>query len=146
MIQIHRHALVRYTAEQMFDLVNDIEAYPKRFAWCTEAKILESSGDTQTARLDLRLSGLAYSFTTRNKLLRPQRIELDLVEGPFRKLRGVWQFLSLGEQGCKVILMLDIEFGGKLAATALRLGFQRLANHLVNDFCQQAELQYGRRT
>jgi len=39
-IQIRRHALVRYSPEAMFDLVDDVEAYPTRFPWCADAKIV----------------------------------------------------------------------------------------------------------
>jgi ribosome-associated toxin RatA of RatAB toxin-antitoxin module len=127
----------------MFDLVNEIEAYPKRFAWCAGSNVLERAEDALTARLEVRLAGLAYSFTTRNRLARPQRIEMALIEGPFRHLSGQWEFLALGQQGCKVILRLDIDFSGKLGGSALRLGFQSLASRLVDDFCRQADLAYG---
>lgn len=144
MIEIRRQALVRHTPEQMFDLVNDVEAYPRRFPWCAAARVLERDGDQAlTARLDLRLAGLTQGFTTRNTLDRPHRLHMHLVEGPMRALEGVWTFTPLGENGCKIALALDFEYSGRLAGAALRLGFQGIANRMVDDFCAAAAKLHG---
>ena len=142
MIHIRRSAIVRYTPAQMFDLVNDIEAYPRRFAWCTGARVLTREKSTLTARLELRIAGIAQAFTTRNTMTPPQRIELQLVEGPFRHLAGAWEFAALGETGCKVSLALDFDYSG-LMAPLMRAGFQKLADRLVDEFCVEAQRSYG---
>ncbi len=143
MIQIRRSALVRYSPEQMFDLVNGIEAYPKRFPWCAGAVVLEATETSMTARLDLRIAGMTQSFSTRNELERPERIVMHLVGGPLRTLEGVWTFTALGDAGCKVSLTLDFEYAGKLVGSALRLGFQGIADRMVDDFCREAARTYG---
>ncbi|QBB70633.1 type II toxin-antitoxin system RatA family toxin [Pseudolysobacter antarcticus] len=143
MIKIRRSALVRYSAEQMFDLVNDVQAYPKRFSWSAGAQVLASDEQSLTARLELRMVGLTQAFTTRNVLERPERITMNLVEGPFRQLTGIWTFSALGTQGCKVALSLDFEFSGRLLGSALRLGFQGIADRLVDDFCSEAARIYA---
>ncbi|KGI78196.1 type II toxin-antitoxin system RatA family toxin [Oleiagrimonas soli] len=143
MVQIRRSALVRFTPDQMFDLVNDVEAYPKRFSWCVGATVLERQGDTLTARLDLRFAGLRHSFTTRNRGERPARLDMTFVDGPFRKLDGAWTFTAMGDAGCKVALELDFELSSRLGAAALRIGFQGLASRMVDDFCAEAERAYG---
>lgn len=138
MIQIRRSALVMRTPAVMFDLVNDVEAYPRRFAWCSGAAVLEHDESSLVARLDLRLAGLNQSFTTRNIVLRPDRIHMLLVDGPFRTLEGEWSFLALGETGCKIALALDFDYSGRLTAPALRMGFRNLADRLVDDFSREA--------
>ena len=139
MIQIRRQAIVRQTPERMFDLVNDVEAYPRRFGWCAGASVLSRDGDGGlTARLDLRLAGMTQSFTTRNTFERPKRLSMHLVDGPMRSLDGEWTFTPLGDEGCKVALALDFDYSGRLAGAALRLGFQGLANRMVDDFCAAA--------
>ena len=144
MIQIRRHALIRYTPAQMFDLVNDIEAYPTRFPWCANAEIIEREGDSVlVARLDLRFAGLTQSFTTRNTANPPHRLHMHLVEGPLRSLEGEFTFDALGDDGCRISLALDFEYAGFLAGPALRLGFQGLANRMVDDFCRVAAKVYG---
>lgn len=134
MTHVHRQALVRHTPEQMFDLVNDVEAYPARFAWCADAKVRESDDKHVVARLDLRFAGLTQHFVTRNAIERPHCIGMQFVEGPFRSLSGVWTFTPLGKDGSKVELTLDFEINNPLTGFALRAGFQKLADRMVDDF------------
>ncbi|MBN8726851.1 MAG: type II toxin-antitoxin system RatA family toxin [Xanthomonadales bacterium] len=144
MIEIRRQALVPYTPEQMFDLVNDVEAYPSRFSWCSAARVVERQGDAElTARLDLSLAGIRHGFTTRNTLERPRHLRVRLVEGPLKTLDGDWHFDALGDTGCRVRLALDFEVSGRLTGAALRLGFQVLASRMVDDFCVAARKTYG---
>lgn len=139
MTSIHRHALVRHSALRMYTLVNDVAAYPARFTWCEDSAVLEQSDTHMLARLDLTVAGLRTSFTTRNGLVAPTRIELKLVEGPFRKFTGAWQFHSLAEDACKVSLTLDFDVAGAVLGTALAIGFQGLADKMVDDFCREAD-------
>lgn len=143
MIEIRRSALVKYSPAQMFGLVNEVEAYPQRFPWCAGAQVLERGEDMLVARLDLKFAGFRQSFTTRNTVDPPHRLEMKLVDGPFRSLDGVWQFIALGDAGCKIDFKLDFDYAGKLGGTALKLGFQGLAGRMVEDFCREAERAYG---
>lgn len=140
---IQRSALIGHTPAQMFDLVNDVESYPRRFEWCSGAQVLVLSSNEMTARLDLKLGGLRQSFTTRNTLMQPDRIDLELVEGPFRSLHGEWRFDALGDAGTRVSLTLDFEFAGRLVGSALAAGFQVLAGRMVDDFCRAARETYA---
>jgi len=139
MTSIHRHALVRHSARRMYTLVNDVASYPERFAWCEGSEVMEESETHMLARLDLTVAGLRTSFTTRNTLEPPNRIELQLVEGSFRKFTGIWQFHSLAEDACKVSLTLDFEVAGAVLGAALAIGFQGLADKMVDDFCREAD-------
>jgi ribosome-associated toxin RatA of RatAB toxin-antitoxin module len=76
-------------------------------------------------------------------LQRPQRLNLHLVDGPLRALEGEWTFDALGEDGCKIALALDFDYVGGLGGTALRFGFQAIANRMVDDFCRVASTVYG---
>ncbi|KAA2286057.1 type II toxin-antitoxin system RatA family toxin [Arenimonas fontis] len=139
MTSIHRHALVRHSARRMYDLVNDVASYPVRFGWCEGSQVLEQGEAHMLARLDLRMGGLRTSFTTRNTLEAPIRIGMELVEGPFRRFTGAWSFHSLAEDACKVSLQLDFEVAGKMLGSALALGFQGLADRMVDDFRREAD-------
>lgn len=179
-VQIHRQALVRFTPEQMFDLVNDVEAYPRRFPWCLGARVSERDGEHLVARLDLRFAGITQHFSTRNTLDRPRSIRMQFVDGPFDWLHGVWQFTPLGGElppsgpriesgagsaghlppqageennarpataniplGCKVALDLDFEVGNRVAGFAFGIGFRKLADRMVDDFCAEARRTYA---
>jgi len=143
MIEIRRSALVNYSPAQMFDLVNDVEAYPKRFAWCAGAEVVERGNDVLVARLDLKFAGFRQSFTTRNTVNPPARLQMSLVDGPFRSLDGLWEFTALGDVGCKISFALDFDYAARLGGGAIKLGFQGLANRMVDDFCREAEQLYG---
>ena len=92
------------------------------------------------ASLDVRLGALKMSFATRNVLIEPERIEMRLVEGPFSDLAGAWEFRALGDIGCKVSLSMDFEVAGKFIGSALALGFQHLADRMVDDFVREARI------
>ena len=139
MPSIHRHALVRHSAARMYGLVNDVASYPERLDWCTGSRVFEENERHMLARLDLKAAGMALSFTTRNALEPPTRIVLLLEDGPFRELRGEWRFHSLAEDACKVSLNLEFEVASKLIGGALSLGFQGLADRMVDDFCREAD-------
>ena len=139
MIHIRRNAIVPYTPARMFDLVNDVEAYPRRFAWCAGAAVLAREPDAIVARLDLRIAGTTQSFSTRNTLQAPSRIAMQLADGPFRALSGAWEFTALGESGCKIALALDFEYRGRMLAPVFRSGFEKLADRMVDEFCREAE-------
>jgi ribosome-associated toxin RatA of RatAB toxin-antitoxin module len=141
MTRIQRHALVMHSASRMFHLVNEVEAYPRYFTWCEQATVLERGDATMVARLDLRIAGLRTHFTTRNRWVEPTRLDLELVDGPFRRLEGHWTFHALDEEACKVGLNLDFDVAGALVGNALALGFQGLADRLVDDFCRIAKAE-----
>jgi len=141
-IEIRRSALVRWSPAQMFALVNDVAAYPKHFSWCTAATVISQGNNELVARLDLRFAGLRHSFTTRNTMDPPHHLQVSLVEGPFHSLEGRWDFIALGDAGCKVALALDFDYAG-LGGLALKLGFQALATRMVDDFCREASRVYA---
>ncbi|MBS0457786.1 MAG: type II toxin-antitoxin system RatA family toxin [Proteobacteria bacterium] len=143
MTTIHRSALVAQPPARLFELVNDVAAYPRRFDWCIGSQVLEKSKKSMLARLDVRVAGMPVSFTTRNTLTPVARIELELAEGPFRDFGGFWSFDALGDAGCRVGLQLHFELAGKLLGTALALGFAGFADRLVDDFCKVARAEAG---
>ena len=136
---IVRSALVGHSAARMFALVNDVTAYPRRFEWCNGAHVLVQETDRLTARLDLGIAGFSTWFTTENALSPPHQIEMDLRDGPFRRLQGRWQFHVLDECACKVSLKLDFESQNRLFAPALALGMQGLVDRMVDDFVREAD-------
>jgi len=136
---ITRSALVGHSASRMFELVNDVAAYPRRFAWCSGAEVIESGEGRMLGRLELGIGGISTWFTTENRLQPPHRIDMQLRDGPFRKLEGRWDFHALDESACKVTLVLDFEPRSRLLVPALRLGLQGLADRMVDDFVRVAD-------
>ncbi len=140
---IAKSALLPYAADNLFDLVNDITAYPQYMEGCVGAHIVHTQGDVIEARLDLARAGIEQSFVTRNRLMRPHSIVMELVEGPFRTLNGHWQFKALAPSACKVSLDLQFEIDGRLAKLAVGLLFASVANTLVDSLCKRAHQLHG---
>lgn len=136
--RIDRSALIARPVEAVFDLINEVEGYPRLFDWCRSASVVDRSDDHLTARLDLQYAGFRSEFTTRNRVQRPSIIEISLLEGPFSRLRGSWSLHALGDLGCRVELMLDFDFAGRLFGSALAIGFQGLADRMVDEFARAA--------
>ena len=144
MTEIRRSALVALTPEQMFDVVNDIEAYPVFLPFCTSSRVIERKEDEVTAALTISKSGITQTFRTRNILAPPNHILLKLVAGPFSRLTGEWRFDAVGAAGCKVSLYLDFEFDNRLLNLAFGQVFKLVADRMVDAFCERAEQVYGR--
>ena len=139
---IRKSALVTFSADQMFDLVADMEAYPRFLPWCASAQILSREENRICGRMEVARLGIRQSFTTCNRFVTGEHMELELVDGPFRKLHGAWTFSPLREDACKVELELDFELSGKLIDKAFGAVFSQVANTLVDAFCKRAEEVY----
>lgn len=143
MAVVNKSALVPYTPEQMFSLVDDVAAYVEFLPWCSGSSVIERTDIDVTASLEISHSGFQKSFTTRNVYGEQGRINMYLVEGPFRKLEGVWQFQALGNEGCKIILDLEFEFSNRLIGMSFGPLFGQMAGNLVDAFTQRAIAIYG---
>lgn len=139
---IHRSVVTAHTPEQMFDLVNDVEHYPEFLPWCRQGHVLEQQQDSLVAQIDFALGGVRRSFTTFNQLRRPEAMDIELIEGPFRALGGHWQFRAV-PQGCEVALDLHFELAGGWLNRVLGPLLRPAADSLVGAFCKRADEVYG---
>lgn len=143
MTTISKSALVAYTPEQMFKLVDDIEAYSDFLPWCGNANEISRDEKNVEASVLISHSGLNKEFTTLNTNTKYSQIEMHLVNGPFKKLDGIWLFEPLGDTACKVSLNLEFEFSSKIIGLTLGPVFSKIANSLVDAFIKRAETVYG---
>ena len=140
---IERSALVSYSAQQMFALVNDIEAYPQFMAGCSAAKILRRGDDWLEAQLEINRGGVKQSFTTRNTLVEPVSMSMELLEGPFSKFSGLWEFQILSDSACKVVFTLDFTFSNPLMGMMMKGVFENVASEQVKSLCGRAKVIYS---
>jgi ribosome-associated toxin RatA of RatAB toxin-antitoxin module len=143
MTTVQKSALVKFSAHQMFDLVENIEAYPEFLPWCSGSRILSRNGDVVEAELLIAKGGFNKSFATRNKSDQGGRISISLLNGPFSYLEGVWDFMPLREDASKISLDLQFEMSGKIAALAFGVVFNQICNTMVSSFTQRAKQLYG---
>jgi len=143
MPQISRTALVPYSAEQMYQLVNDVKSYPDFLPGCTGSRVIDASASQMTAAVDVSKAGISKTFTTRNTLNSNQSILMHLVDGPFKSLRGGWTFTPLDADACRIQFQLDFEFTNKLIELAFGRIFKELASSMVQAFTVRAKEVYS---
>lgn len=143
MASISRNALVMFSVEQMYQLINDIAAYPQFIPDCGDSKIISEDQHEMVAGLLVAKGGLKKWFTTKNTLISNSEVKMTLVDGPFKTLTGSWQLTALSEEACKISLHLDYEFSSKVFDLAFGRVFNSLANNMVQAFTQRAKEVYG---
>jgi len=143
MTVVQKSALVKFSAQQMFDLVDNIEAYPEFLPWCSGSRIIKREADIVEAELLISKGGFKKSFATRNKIENGRRMTVSLLNGPFSHLDGVWDFIALREDASKISLDLEFEMSGKLASLAFGAVFNQICNTMVSSFTARAKAVYG---
>jgi ribosome-associated toxin RatA of RatAB toxin-antitoxin module len=143
MIVINRSALLPYSALQLFELVRDVESYPAYMEGCVGARILFAGEHLVEARLDLARAGIAQSFSTRNRMLAPSEITMELIDGPFEYFTGRWDFRALGESACKMSLKLEFIMHSTLLGAAASRLFDKVTGNMVDAISRRARQLYG---
>jgi ribosome-associated toxin RatA of RatAB toxin-antitoxin module len=140
---VERSILVTYSAAQMFALVNDVVRYPEFLPWCRAATVQHLSSTELIATLKVARGILKTDFTTRNALIPDQEIRMQLVDGPFRDLRGAWRFEAIGTKGTRVTFRIEFEFKNPISAAAFNAVFESLCAGVVDAFAQRAREIYA---
>ena len=143
---VHKSVLIWYSAAEMFALVTDVASYPQFLPWCDQASVLDETEGGMTAKVGISIAGLSQSFTTRNIHEKDRKVSLKLVDGPFSKLDGHWDFHPLGngsQRACKVDFTLRYDFDNAALAALVGPVFDKIAGSLVDAFVKRAADVYG---
>lgn len=143
MPSISRSALVPYTPEQMFKVVDDVDHYSEFLPWCGASEELDRKENSVKGSVTIVKGAVNKKFVTLNEFQRYSVIEMKLVEGPFKQLHGYWRFDDLNGEACKISLDLDFEFSNRLVSFAIGPIFNQIANTLVDAFVARAKDVYG---
>jgi ribosome-associated toxin RatA of RatAB toxin-antitoxin module len=143
MAEVEKSVLIERSARQMFDLVEDIESYPRFLPWCSATRVDFRDERRTVATLYVNFHGAKAHFTTENAKEAPSRMSLKLVDGPFRCLDGLWRFIPLAENACKVEFRIAYEFSNRLFARLIDPVFGQIANTFVDAFVKRARQVYG---
>ncbi len=148
MPEIERSALVEYSPEQMFNLVNDIEKYPEFLPGCIAAEVSERTTEKVVGTLDLQKGPIRQRFTTINRLHNIYRMDMELADGPLEYLKGQWLFTPLGKdpeqaKACKVEFKLSFAFKNAVMGLAFNGLITDLATTMVDSFTARAKQVYS---
>jgi ribosome-associated toxin RatA of RatAB toxin-antitoxin module len=155
MREVRRSALVPYTPQQMYGLVNDVARYPDFVPWCPATRVLAESVDSITATVEIARAGVRLALTTRNSMRPGERIDMRLLAGPLRSFEGSWHFLPIlaesaspGEasavRGCRIELEVRFEFGSAALGVLFGPLFEASWDSLVDAFVERARAVHGR--
>jgi ribosome-associated toxin RatA of RatAB toxin-antitoxin module len=144
MTTVSRSATVAYSAEAMFELVDDVNAYQDFLPWVKRSTEHYRDDSQVKATLIFSKGGFEKAFTTLNRRHPGEMIDIRLVEGPFRHLEGIWRFEPMEAGGSKVSLDLEFEFANRLLAMAFGRVFTQVATTLVDSFVRRAQTVYGK--
>ncbi len=136
-----------YTAQQMYDLVADVAAYPKFLPWCSAARVRsvtpEEGGRLMLADLVISFKVFRERFGSR-VLLRDAEMSIDTeyLDGPFRFLKSTWDFRDV-EGGCEVSFFVDFEFRNAILQGVIGVVFNEAMHRIVRAFEKRAAELYG---
>ena len=139
---------VRHSAEHMFDLVADVEAYPKFVPLCENTVVSGRSDEDGKVVLIVDMT-VAYkivreTFTTRDVLDREAlTIDVAYLSGPFRHLDSRWTFTPDGDGGCLVYFSIDYAFRSRVLAALMGAVFERAFRSLAGAFEARADALFG---
>ncbi|HEM45729.1 MAG TPA: type II toxin-antitoxin system RatA family toxin [Alphaproteobacteria bacterium] len=134
---------VRYSPRQMFELVADIESYPRFLPEYAAARIERRDGDTLRVRQVLRLPGRRLDFTTLARLRPPRSIDITGIEGPFRTLRIGWTFAARDAGGCRIRYRMEYALSSRLLALLADRMMPGMARRTLAAFDRRARQVYG---
>jgi coenzyme Q-binding protein COQ10 len=152
MVEHSEKRTMPYSAQQMYNLVADIERYSEFLPWCAASRVRSRSvltgADTGKEQVD---ADLVISFKIyREKfgsrvILNPQqhRIDVAYLQGPFKYLNNYWYFKPLSETSCEVDFHVDFEFKSRTLQMLIGIVFNEAMQLIVRAFEKRAKDLYG---
>lgn len=141
---------VRHSAVLMFDLVADVDNYPKFVPLCAGMRVRSRTAKSEGVSLLVADMTVAYklihqTFTSRVALDRPNlKIDVEYVDGPFRRMQNHWRFRAVDEQSCDVEFFIDYEFRSRTLGLLMGTLFDTVFRRMASAFEQRADAVYGR--
>jgi coenzyme Q-binding protein COQ10 len=142
---------VQHRAQQMFDLVADVERYPEFVPLCQSLKVrqrMPKPDGTEVVVADMTVSFklVKETFTTQVTLDRASlKILVEYLRGPFSTLENRWTFEPKGEEACDVGFFITYEFKSRMLAMLMGTMFDTAFSRFAAAFEKRADQVYGRR-
>ena len=138
MVTIKKHALVFHSREKMFNLVDQVEDYPNFLPWCGSTKVIERTEKSTKATILINYHNVKQSFTTENVKVFPVSMNINLIDGPFKILKGEWNFIEIEKDACKIEFELQYEFSNYFLDKLISPVFNMIANTFIDNFIAKA--------
>jgi coenzyme Q-binding protein COQ10 len=131
---VHREKrLLPYSPGALFDLVADIERYPEFLPWCVACRIRRREDNVILGDLMVGFRVFRETFTSRVELYRPERIEVEYIDGPFKHMHNRWRFVPTGE-GTEIDFHIDFQFNSRMLEAVAGKVFGEAVRRMVGAF------------
>lgn len=145
MPNINRSLVVPFTAQQMYELVNDVASYPKFLPWCSATTIHTCAERTLEATIHIAKGVANYSISTINSMIPNKNITMQYKSGPFKSCSGSWQFITIEQNNqCQILFNIEYEFSNKITAIVAAPLFNPITNSLIDAFYKRAVEIYAK--
>ena len=138
MKKIYKEEEINVTMSIIFNLINNIEEYPKFLPWCKKTEVTKESENSQIGKIFISKSFINWSFSTKNIIDRNKSISLSLIDGPFDKLDGSWNFKEIDDNNTLVSLEINYKFKNSLIELSIEPIFTTIMNSILESFVDQA--------
>lgn len=132
-----------YSAEQMFDLVADVDRYPEFLPWVVATRVRDDSEHVMTADMLVGFKALREKFTSKVEKNRPRDLNVHYIDGPMRDLDNRWTFEELPDGGCELHFCVDFTFKNRMFEALAGQYVDRAFRKMVAAFEARAEELYG---
>lgn len=144
MPSIAQSLLVPFTSQQMYDLVNDVAAYPEFVPWCKSATVHAKAVTALSATLCIGKGPITQTIATNNTMIPNQQIKMQYQSGSLKNCFGAWDFVDQNDgTQCQVRFNMQYEFNSRLHALTLEPILYPLASTLIDAFYKRAQKIYG---
>ena len=142
MHKVHQKHRLKYSPEQLYQLVGDIERYPEFLPWCQEVKILRRRDQECHARVTVGFKGIRQPYQCR-VLWRENSIEVEYLSGPLADLYTCWTFHTLEDpKQCEVEFQLDFVLRNRLLSKLVDQLMLNAITRMTDAFVGRAAVLY----
>ena len=138
-----------YSADQLYQLVKDVEKYPEFLPWCRAARITEQHDGYFIADLVICFKHITEKYTSKVILTPPQKaggpaaIDVELVKGPFTQLENHWRFTPKSD-GTELTFDVSFNFKSRILDNLIGPFFGKATEKMVSAFTTRAHELYGK--
>ncbi len=131
------------SADEIYQLVMDIEKYPEFLPWCKQAKIVEVIS-SQNLQADLLITFKSFFEKYRSDVTHGKDasgayfIEAKAIAGPFKKMFSRWKITPLEHKKCQVEFFIDFEFSSIILEKIFGAIFEKAAQRMMECFVKRA--------
>ena len=139
---------VDHSAEEMFNLVSDVERYPEFVPFCERLNVRgrrsEGGREVLVADMTIGYKLVRETFTSKVTLDREAlEIRADYLDGPFRFMENSWHFRPRDGGGSEISFEIAYEFKSRALALLMGAVFDRVFRAFAHAFETRADKIYG---